>query len=204
LEFISTTNGQLFILAYLVGGIPFGLILAKLYGGVDIRDQGSGNIGATNVLRVLKEKDPTLAKRLGAITLALDSLKGVLVLAIASIIGVSEATLWGIAVLSVIGHCFSPFLWFEGGKGVATGFGVLVFIIPYATLIGLVMWFISAKIIKISSLSSLIGVISTLIGSFIIYPSITHAPVVLIVFFIIYKHGNNIINLIKGKERRVV
>jgi glycerol-3-phosphate acyltransferase PlsY len=88
--------------------------------------EGSGNIGATNVLRVVKEKDPKLATKLGAATLFLDAIKGILVILVAKMLGAPESVQWTIAVLAVIGHCFSAFLFFEGGKGVATGFGVLL------------------------------------------------------------------------------
>lgn len=203
MELLLNTNVQFFILAYLVGGIPFGLLLAKYFAGVDIKASGSGSIGATNVLRVVKESNPALAKKLGATTLALDALKGIFVLTIAYFVGVSEATLWAIAVLAVIGHCFSPYLGFEGGKGIATGMGVMMFMLPYETLIALVVWAIGAKTIKISSVSSLTGVGALLISSFYIHPDMAHAPVVFIVFILYYKHIPNIIRLFKGEEKRV-
>ena len=204
MEFLFNTNVQFFILAYLIGGIPFGLLLAKNFAGVDIKASGSGSIGATNVLRVVKESNPSLAKKLGAATLALDAMKGVFVLTIAFFLGLSEATLWGIAVLAVIGHCFSPYLGFEGGKGIATGMGVMMFMIPVETLIALAVWAIGAKFIRISSLSSLSGVAALLIASFIIHPEMAHAPVVLIVFILYYKHIPNIVRLFKGEESRVI
>jgi len=204
MDFLFNTNAQFFIVAYLVGAIPFGLILAKKYAKVDIKASGSGSIGATNVLRVVKEKDPSLAKKLGIATLALDALKGVLVLVIAYFVGLSESTLWGIAVLSVLGHCFSPYLNFEGGKGIATGMGVMAFMIPVETIIALVVWGVLAKTLKISSVSSLSGVLSLLISSFYIHPQMPHAPVVFIVFILFYKHIPNIIRLVKGEEKRVV
>jgi len=204
MDFLFNTNVEFFILAYLVGGIPFGMILAKKFAGVDVKASGSGSIGATNVLRVVKESNPALAKKLGAATLGLDALKGIVVLAIASLVGLSEATLWGIAVLAVIGHCFSPYLNFEGGKGVATGMGVMMFMLPVETIIALIVWGVSAKTIKISSLSSLLGVFAILVASFIIHPKMAHAPVVFIVFILFYKHIPNIVRLIKGEEKRVV
>ena len=204
MDFFFNTNVQFFILAYLVGGIPFGLLLAKKFAGVDIKASGSGSIGATNVLRVVKETNPVLAKKLGAITLALDALKGVLVLTFAYFLGLSEATLWGIAVLAVIGHCFSPYLNFEGGKGIATGMGVMMFMLPTETAIALAVWAIGAKFIRISSISSLAGVAALLISSFYIHPDMPHAPVVLIVVILYYKHIPNIIRLFKGEEKRVV
>ncbi|MCD6433659.1 MAG: glycerol-3-phosphate 1-O-acyltransferase PlsY [Sulfurimonas sp.] len=203
MEFLFNTNVQFFIAAYLVGGIPFGLLLAKQFAGVDVKASGSGSIGATNVLRVVKETNPTLAKKLGGATLALDAVKGILVLAIAYFAGMSEATLWGIAVLAVVGHCFSPYLGFEGGKGIATGMGVMMFMLPYETIIALVVWAVGAKTIRISSVSSLTGVATLLISSFYIHPDIAHAPVVFIVFLLYYKHIPNIIRLFNGEEKRV-
>jgi len=150
------------------------------------------------------ETNPALAKKLGIATLALDALKGVFVLTIAYFVGLSEATLWGIAVLAVLGHCFSPYLNFEGGKGVATGMGVMMFMLPLETIIALVVWAVMAKTVRISSVSSLTGVLSLLIASFIIHPQMAHAPVVLIVFILFYKHIPNIIRVIKGEEKRVV
>jgi len=204
MEFLFNTNVQFFIAAYLVGAIPFGLLLAKNFAGVDIKKSGSGSIGATNVLRVVKESDPALAKKLGIATLVLDSLKGVSVLIVAYFMGMSEATLWAISVLSVVGHCFSPYLNFEGGKGIATGMGVMMFMLPLETLIALIVWAVLAKTLKISSVSSLTGVLALLISSFFIHPQMSHAPVVFIVFLLFYKHIPNIIRLIKGQERRVV
>jgi acyl phosphate:glycerol-3-phosphate acyltransferase len=178
--------------------------LAKKFAGVDIKASGSGSIGATNVLRVVKETNPSLAKKLGIATLALDALKGVAVLTVAYFMGLSEATLWAIAVLAVIGHCFSPYLNFEGGKGIATGMGVMMFMLPYETLIALIVWGTLAKTIRISSVSSLSGVLALLIASFIIHPEMAHAPVVFIVFILYYKHIPNIIRVFKGEEKRVV
>lgn len=204
MDFLFNTNIQFFIVAYLIGGIPFGLLLAKKFAGVDIKASGSGSIGATNVLRVVKETNPSLAKKLGVTTLALDALKGLLVLSVAYFAGLSEATLWGIAVLAVIGHCFSPYLNFEGGKGVATGMGVMMFMLPLETIIALAVWALGAKIIRISSLSSLTALAALIVASFILHPEMAHAPVVLIGFILFYKHIPNIIRLIKGQEKGIV
>ncbi len=206
--FLSNINIDFYLLAYFIGGIPFGYLLAKYIGKVDIKNEGSGSIGATNVLRVLKKKDPKLAKKLGTLTLLLDALKGVAVLLLATLVGVSEETKWAVAVLAVIGHCFSPYLKFEGGKGVATGVGVMLYMLPIPTIIAITVWAIMAKTLKISSLSSLSAATVFVIASFVIYPDIriihTHAPIVIIVFIIFYKHIPNIIALFEGKEKRVV
>ncbi len=204
MDFFFNVNVQLYIVAYLLGGIPFGLLLAKRFAGVDVKASGSGSIGATNVLRVVKEKDPALAKKLGIATLVLDALKGVVVLVVAYFIGVDDAVLWAIALLAVLGHCFSPYLGFEGGKGIATGMGVMMFMLPIETVIALVVWALMAKTVRISSLSSLTGVLALLVSSFLIHPTISHAPVALIVFILFYKHIPNIIRIIKGQEKRVV
>ena len=208
-DFITSFNGLFYITAYLIGGIPFGYLLAKYIGGVNVKEEGSGNIGATNVLRVLKAKDPKLAKKLGATTLLLDALKGAIVLLVAKFLGASDFTLWSIAVFAVIGHCYTPFLNFEGGKGVATGFGVLLVLLPIPTLIALAVWFIAAKGLKISSLSSLIALLSILVTSYILYkdglPGIhTFTPLWIIAFIIFYKHIPNIKRLILKEEERVV
>ncbi len=197
-------NIILYLAAYLISGIPFGYILAKQFAGVDIKQAGSGNIGATNVLRVVKEKDPALAKKLGAATLFLDAIKGMLVLFVAMALDAPQSVLWTIAVLAVLGHCFSAFLGFEGGKGVATGFGVLLVLLPIPSLIAIAVWFIAGKILKISSLSSLIGLVALLTASYILYPDMAHAPVWIIAIVIFYKHIPNIIRLINKEESKVV
>ncbi len=197
-------NLLFYIVAYLVGSIPFGLILAKQFAGVDIKESGSGNIGATNVLRVVKERDPALAKKLSIATLVLDMLKGLVVLFIADRLGLDRSVLWGIAVLAVFGHCFSIYLLGEGGKGVATGFGVLLYMIPYAALVGFGLWLFVAKVLKISSLASLVGLLGVVAASFFLYPNIVHTPIVIIAIIILYKHGDNIMRLLSGEEGRVV
>ena len=203
MDFLSNINAQFYIIAYLVGSIPFGLLLAKFFAGVDVKASGSQSIGATNVLRVVKEKDPVLAKKLGATTLILDALKGIAVLVVADMIGLSDSALWGIAVLAVVGHCFSVYLWFEGGKGIATGMGVFLYLLPIETLIALASWFILAKTLKISSISSLGALFIAVIASFILHPELPHAPIVLIAFILVYKHVPNIIRLFKGEEKRL-
>ena len=208
MDFLTNINVQFYIVAYLIGGIPFGLLLAKYFGGVDVKSEGSGSIGATNVLRVIKKRDPALAKKLGAATLLLDALKGFLVLVVAGMAGVSEETKWAVAILAVIGHCFSPYLKFEGGKGVATGVGVMIYMLPIETIIAIIVWAICIKTFKISSLSSLLALTSLVLTSFALHPDMpvihTHAPVIILFFIIVYKHIPNIANLLQGKEKRVV
>ena len=207
MDFFTNQNILLYLAVYLIAGIPFGYILAKQFAGVDIKEAGSGNIGATNVLRVVKEKDPKLAKKLGGVTLFLDAIKGVVVILVAKILGAPEGVLWTIAVLAVVGHCFSVFLFFEGGKGVATSFGVLLVMMPIPALIAIVTWLGAAKGLKISSISSLIGLIAFIIASYVIYPEVagigSHAPIWIIAFIIFYKHVPNLIRLFNKEEAKV-
>ena len=100
MDFLTNQNIVFYLLAYLIGSIPFGLILAKTFAGVDIKSQGSKSIGATNVLRVVKQTNPSLAKKLGIATVLLDALKGTLVLLVGIYYGVSNETLWPQGVLS--------------------------------------------------------------------------------------------------------
>ncbi len=207
MDFLTNPNIIFYLAAFLIGGIPFGLILAKIFAGVDIKESGSQSIGATNVLRVVKEKNPKLAKKLAIATVILDALKGVAVLLVAKLSGMPDATLWAIAVLAVAGHCFSPYLMFEGGKGVATGVGVLAFMMPMVAAIAIAAWYILGKTLRISSLASLGALIVFIVASYIIYPDVpnihSHAPIWIISIIVVYKHIPNIIRLFSGKETRV-
>ena len=145
-------------LGYLIGSIPFGLILTKMSGLGDIRDIGSGNIGATNVLR-------TGNKKIAFLTLILDGSKGALALFLLTSILTNtsifsiynfELIMSVVAIASVLGHCFPIWLNFKGGKGVATGFGTILFINLLVGIAALMIWFLIAKLFKISSMSALV------------------------------------------------
>jgi len=200
-------NVVFYIAVYLIASIPFGYLLALKFANVNVKEAGSGNIGATNVLRVVKQKDPALAKKLGAITLFLDAIKGVVVMLVAMAFDVNEATLWTIAVLAVIGHCFSIFLNFEGGKGVATAVGVLTVMMPLASVVAIAFWAFGAKVLKVSSLSSLIGLAGFILASYLIYPEVegigSHSPVWIIAIIVFYKHIPNIVRVIKKEEKQI-
>lgn len=212
LDIITNANIICYIVAYLVGGIPFGYLIVKWFYDINILSIGSGGIGATNVYRALKDKTPN-AKNISILTIILDSTKGLIVVLIAKILGLSYETQWAIAILSVIGHCYSPYLGFNGGKGVATTIGSTILLVPIEGIIGLIAWFIVGKVFKISSLSSLIGVSIGILCSFIIpplYPSIsiqtqigTHAPLIILLVLIIYTHIPNIIRIIKKEESKI-
>ena len=118
------------IIAYLLGSIPFGFLIVKIASGADIRETGSGGTGATNVTR-------KAGKGAGIVTLIFDALKGVAAVTVARMLTDEEGTTWvvaGAGVLAVVGHCFPVWLKFKAGKGVATGLGVFVAIVPWAVL----------------------------------------------------------------------
>ena len=145
------------VLAFLVGAIPFGFIIARVQG-VDVRHAGSGNVGATNVARIL-------GKRSGIATLLLDAMKGMVgawigyhVLAAPVLPADFFVPLTGIT--AVFGHCFSPFLKFKGGKGVATGLGAFLVIAPLSTFIAMLVFAVTVKTTKYVSLASISAALS--------------------------------------------
>ena len=181
------------LLAYLCGSIPFGVLLAKTQN-MDIREHGSGNIGATNVAR-------TMGKQAGLITLAGDILKGLLVVYIASqwFENTMVIALAGLAVF--LGHLYSIFLKFKGGKGVATGLGVLSFAMPLSTLCSAGVFAISLKVFGYVSLSSILAAISLpLLGVFFKMPLSYIYLSTIVALFILQKHRDNIVRLTQGTE----
>ena len=214
---LSNINVIFYIIAFLFGGIPFGWLLVKLIYKQDIRQVGSGSIGATNVYRAVKEIDERKAKMFSILTIILDAIKGLIVVAFAKMLGLGFSAQWLIALLAILGHCYSPYLGFKGGKGVATAIGSVLLLIPVEGICGLIVWGIVGKVFKISSISSLVGVLSGIILTFIIPYVVplpdsisiiaqidTHTPVVLIGLFILYTHIPNIKRLFSGKESKVL
>lgn len=212
---LSNINVIFYLLAYLVGAIPFGYIIVRFGYKIDLLNIGSGSIGATNVYRALKDITPR-AKNLSILTILLDSTKGLLVVLCAKMLGLSFETQWAVAILSVLGHCFSPYLSFNGGKGVATTIGSVILLVPFEGSLGLLAWFIVGKVFKVSSLSSLIGVsvgiLTTFITPYIGLPegiSImaqvgTHTPLMLLLALILYTHIPNIMRLIRREESKIL
>ena len=181
------------LLAYLCGSVPFGVLLAKTQN-MDIREHGSGNIGATNVAR-------TMGKKAGLITLAGDVLKGLLVVFIASqwFDSTMVTSLAGLAVF--LGHLYSIFLKFKGGKGVATGLGILSFVMPLSTLCSAMVFSISLKISGYVSLSSILAAISLpLLGIFFKMPLSYIYLATIVALFTLQKHHDNIVRLTQGTE----
>lgn len=212
---LSNINVIFYLVAYLVGAIPFGYIIVRWGYKIDLLNIGSGSIGATNVYRALKDITPR-AKNLSILTILLDSTKGLLVVLCAKMLGLSFETQWAVAILSVLGHCFSPYLGFNGGKGVATTIGSVILLVPFEGAVGLLAWFIIGKVFKVSSLSSLIGVsvgiLTTFITPYIGLPdniSImaqvgTHTPLIILLVLIIYTHIPNIMRLIRREEGKIL
>ncbi|EAK6514181.1 glycerol-3-phosphate 1-O-acyltransferase PlsY [Campylobacter upsaliensis] len=201
-------NLTIYGLAYLLGSVPFGLILARVFAKVDIKNQGSKSIGATNVLRVVKEANPNLAKKLAIATIILDFAKAFIPLMVLKFLNYDLNLLWSVAVLTIFGHCFSLYLFFEGGKGIATGAGAMAVLLPLEVLSAFVLWLVVGKVFKISSLASLMGLLAFITTSFMFnynMPVIdTHAPVFIIAFIILYKHLPNIKRLLFKEECKVI
>jgi glycerol-3-phosphate acyltransferase PlsY len=200
--------------AYVVGSVPFGLIVGKSKG-VDPRTAGSGNIGATNVGRLL-------GKRFFFVVFLLDLLKGMLpMLAAAAVLrGEPQApktfVLWlAVGFMAILGHMFSVFLGFKGGKGVATSSGVVLGLFPYFTIPGLIcllLWFVTFKATRYVSLASMVAAVAfpvtyVLIGSARRWPVFGGqwpllAFAILVATMIVWKHRSNIARLRAGTEHR--
>jgi len=192
-------NGQIAMtigLAYLLGSIPFGLIITRLGGAGDIRKLGSGNIGATNVLR-------TGRKTLAALTLAFDVAKGVSAVMIAANFGHEWAPSLA-AVFVVFGHCFPVWLKFSGGKGVATGLAVLAALDIRLGLLFAFVWLSTAYLTRYSSLAALLAVAaSATVGFLILSPFIAKIAALVLCGIIWVRHHANIGRLLSGAESKI-
>ena len=184
-----------FLLGYLLGSIPFGLLLTKLAGTEDIRSIGSGSIGATNVLR-------TGRKSLAAATLLGDALKGTLAVVIAGYYGGPNAAMLA-ALGAFLGHLFPVWLKFKGGKGVAVYIGVLIGLFWPAALIFCAMWLATALTTRYSSLSALIAAFITPLFLWWFGHLALAALAVVLTLLLFYAHRENIKRLQAGKESRI-
>jgi glycerol-3-phosphate acyltransferase PlsY len=183
------------IFAFLFGSIPVGVIIAKAKG-VDLKKVGSGNIGATNVLR-------SLGKWPAALTLLGDILKGTIAVALGRYFGTGTFHEGLMGLSAVLGHNFSLFLGFRGGKGVATSLGVFILYSPKTALITFIIWLVVVLMTKYSSLGALIS-FGLLPLNIVLFDSKEKLPVALLITtFIIIRHTDNIQRLIKGTERRI-
>ena len=198
--------GSIFLFGYFLGSVPFGLILTKISGLGDIRKIGSGNIGATNVLR-------TGNKKIALLTLLLDGSKGALAIYLITIIltkvfdnffdmvGFYQCT---VAISAVVGHCFPIWLRFKGGKGVATGFGVILSLNLNIGIAALLIWVLIAKVFKISSMSALISYFLIPVLMFYYETEIIYfLSSVLISLVCFVQHKENIKRLINRSEPKI-
>jgi glycerol-3-phosphate acyltransferase PlsY len=181
-------------LGYLLGSIPFGLVLTRMFGKGDLRQIGSGNIGATNVLR-------TGSKWLAALTLILDCLK-----ATAAVILAQRFVGWGMGPIAgagaFIGHLYPVWLKFRGGKGVATLLGVLIPLLWPAAVVYAFVWLILLRTTRISSVAGMTAAVSAPITAAVVHSSLL--PMLLgFALLILWKHRENILRLTKGTEPRI-
>lgn len=182
----------LFVFAYVLGSIPFGLLLTRLAGLGDIRKQGSGNIGATNVLR-------TGNKKLALATLLLDAVKGVVpVLVAKAYFSVDVAAIAG--VLAVVGHIFPIWLGFKGGKGVATTLGVVLAVTFSLGFIACAVWLAVFVLFRYSSLASLAAMGMTAMGAYFLSTPIVFFAMLCLALLVVIRHYNNIKRLLQGTE----
>lgn len=183
-----------FFYSYLLGSIPFGLIYTKIVGIEDIRKIGSGNIGATNVLR-------TGNKQVAAYTLLSDIAKGSLAVLIANKF-YQEYNLLSFLIV-YLGHIFPVWLKFKGGKGVATFIGGILVINYILGLVFLITWLIVAKVFKISSLSAIIAFVVTLLTTLIFYNLNLTLLIFFFTIFSVYTHRDNIRRIVSGEESKI-
>ena len=179
---------------YVLGSIPVGLLLARLFGHGDIRAIGSGNIGATNVLR-------TGNKPLAAVTLLLDGAKGAAAVLLAAIYGPDLALTAGFA--AVIGHVAPVWLLFRGGKGVATSLGVLLAIDWRLGLIACAVWLAVAALFRYSSLASLVALVSAPGFGYLLAGRQLSELAAMLAAIVVLKHHGNIRRLVSGRESRI-
>ncbi|AYM80841.1 MULTISPECIES: glycerol-3-phosphate 1-O-acyltransferase PlsY [Agrobacterium] len=183
------------LIGYLFGSIPFGLILTRMAGLGDVRKIGSGNIGATNVLR-------TGNKKLAAATLLLDALKGTAAVLVANALWGYEASLVA-GFFAFLGHLFPVWLGFKGGKGVATYIGVLLGVAPLMMLAFALIWLATAFITRYSSLSALLAMLVIPVALWVLGPEKTALLVTLLSVISWWKHRENITRLLAGTESRI-
>ena len=185
------------ILAYLIGSIPSGLILGKLFWHKDLREHGSHNIGATNAWR-------TLGKGAGIAVFIADSLKGQAGVAVGLVlVGTPLAAVLG-GLFAIIGHSFSIFLRFHGGKGVATSLGVLTMLMGNVTLIVFAVWFAIVYTTRYVSLGSVVaGFLTPILAALFAYPMEYVLFTVIAAILVIVRHRENIVRLMNGTENKI-
>ncbi len=195
----------LMAIAYILGSIPNAVWIGKVFKGIDVREHGSKNAGSTNAARVLGAK-------LGIFTLVLDISKGAFPVlltlllkaqSLENILGISGIDAVLVGICAIVGHSFSVFMKFKGGKAVATTVGVFIVIVPKALLLAAVVFFTVFALTKYVSLSSITGAASLPILVYLLYSDIPYTVFAgIVAFLIIIRHRSNISRLIKGEESK--
>jgi glycerol-3-phosphate acyltransferase PlsY len=185
------------VASYLIGAIPVGFLVARVAGGFDIRGKGSGNIGATNVLR-------TLGPVPAVLTLLGDVVKGYLAVRVAEVLGPEPA--WGAAgaLLAVVGNCWPVFLRFRGGKGMATALGAFLTLVPKAVVPAAALWLVLVAVFRYVSLASIAAALALPVAALGLgYPREAVGAAALAALVIVWRHRENIRRLAGGRENRL-
>lgn len=200
--------------AFLIGSIPFGLLIARAFKVKDLTQRGSGNIGTTNVARVLGFWPA------GFITLLLDLLKGAAPVAIIAYTGLAESLaslmqvpngtsfvtpllIWSVGLFAVLGHCFSPWLHFNGGKGVATGIGVILVLSPVSALAGIIGFICAFALTKVGAMGSLTGMVFAAATYLVMNPAGAHAWAgAAMLYVILIRHEGNLDRMLENRENK--
>ncbi|HOO59473.1 MAG TPA: glycerol-3-phosphate 1-O-acyltransferase PlsY [Candidatus Mcinerneyibacteriales bacterium] len=187
------------VLSYLIGSVPFAYIIVKLFSGKDIRRFGSGNVGATNAYRIV-------GLPLAVVTFLLDFLKGFAVVTwLAPALKEGSTALITGALFVLLGHMFTCFLRFKGGKGAATGLGVVTALSPLGALTAIILWVVIVKASRMVSLATMIAALSASLFSFLLYPEKREINIFLavMVLLVILRHWKNIVRICHGTENKV-
>ena len=199
----SASNLLLLLMAYLLGAFPAGLLVGKMVKGIDVRDYGSGNIGASNVWR-------TMGPLWGLAVFLFDFCKGYIPTLLTSRMhtpGLGHVSPWlvvGVGLAAILGHNFSPFLRFKGGKGVATSLGVVYGLSPEAAALGFVVWGVCLAVTKYISVSSIVAAVVTSLVLVGVHRDPPHALfAVLVTLFVVIKHRANMARVKAGTEPKV-
>ncbi len=189
--------GLLVVLGYLCGSVPFGVVLTKWIKDVDVRNRGSGNIGATNVARVA-------GKQWGVLVLILDAAKGAVPVWLSLRLAPQPAVPALVGLAAVLGHVFPPWLGGKGGKGVATAFGVLSVIVPWSALAGFGAYALMFAVFRVSSIGSLVGGLVAAVTSWLTARCFEYAVLASLLFaLMLITHRGNIRRLLQRSERRI-
>jgi glycerol-3-phosphate acyltransferase PlsY len=185
------------LVPYAIGAIPVGWLVARVFGVADIRRHGSGNIGATNVLR-------TVGRGPAIVTLAGDVLKGYVAVVAGAALGAGAPAAVAVAtVAAVVGNCWSVFLRFRGGKGVATGLGAVLYTVPLATVAALPVFVVVLATTRFVSLASLLAAACVPFGALVLYSRSAALAALAVALIVIARHHANIARLRAGTESRL-